>query len=219
MKWRMVQYNCDHARKSYLGPSPIFNHRKFQWISCITQGIYNFIKAEIKDHDFYNISDYDVTGHPTICIDAKLLIALKHLGYGCAMNAWTIIFRWESQPDACVLRFFAKPLHKVLLCVSDTCGHTQGQIHGTLQNSMNMFMEFQECWVHLTAYMHVGKIVLFLTRDCTLGKKNMPQLFWKPWQTTTCGFGTQNLVLWEVAMLSTTFMSVLCTLTSGMGHM
>ena len=200
MKWRMIQYNCDHARiciqQDYLGPSPIFNHCKFQWISCITQGIYNSIKAEIKDHDFYNISDYDVTGHPTICIDAKLLIALKHLGYGCTMNAWTHYFFQMGESTRCLcVEIFCKTIaQKVLLCVSDTCGHTQVQIHGTLQNSMNVFMEFQECWAHLTAYMHVGKIVLLLTRDCTLRKKNMPQLSWKPWQTTTCGFGMQNLV-------------------------
>ena len=37
-----------------------------------------------------------------------------------------IIFRWESQADTCVLRFSAKPLCKVLLCMSDTCGHTVG---------------------------------------------------------------------------------------------
>ena len=33
---RMIRFNCDHVRRciqqDYLGPSPIFNHHKFQWI-------------------------------------------------------------------------------------------------------------------------------------------------------------------------------------------
>ena len=57
-KWRMIQYDHDHVRRyiqqDYLGPSPIFNHCKFQQIFHITQGVYNCIKAEIKDHTFYN---------------------------------------------------------------------------------------------------------------------------------------------------------------------
>ena len=73
MKQRMIQYDCDCVRRciqqDYLGACPIFNHGKFQWVFHIIQGIYDCIKAEIKDHNFYNISDCDVTGHPTICID------------------------------------------------------------------------------------------------------------------------------------------------------
>ena len=43
--------------------------------------------------EFYAVGDYDATGHPTICIDAKMLIALKHLGYGCATNMWIEYFQ------------------------------------------------------------------------------------------------------------------------------
>ena len=71
-KQRMIQYDHDHVRRciqqDYLGPSPIFNHHKFQQIFHITQGVYDCIKAEIKDHDFYNIGDYDITGHPTTAL-------------------------------------------------------------------------------------------------------------------------------------------------------
>ena len=120
-KQRMIQYDCDHARRciqqDYLGPSPIFNPHKFQWIFHITPVIYDCIKAEIKDHNFYNISDYDVTGHPTICIDAELLIALKHLGYGCATNAWIDYFQiGESTGCLCVDIFCKTIVQSTTLC-------------------------------------------------------------------------------------------------------
>ena len=44
-KQRMIKYVCEHAKrciqKDYLGPSPIFNHHKFQWIFHISQGMYD----------------------------------------------------------------------------------------------------------------------------------------------------------------------------------
>ena len=46
----MVQYDHDHARRciqqDYLGPSPIFNHCKFQQIFHITQGAYDCMKGK-----------------------------------------------------------------------------------------------------------------------------------------------------------------------------
>ena len=62
-KQRMIKYDCEHTirciQQDYLGPSPIFNHCKFQWIH-ISQGVYNCIKNEIKGHEFYNVGDYDI---------------------------------------------------------------------------------------------------------------------------------------------------------------
>ena len=113
-KWRMIQYSCNHVRRciqpDYLGPSPIFIYCKFQQIFHVTQGIYDFIRAETEDHNFYNISDYDVTGHPTICINAKLLTALKHLGYGCATNVWIDYFQMGESTRCLCVEVFCKTI-------------------------------------------------------------------------------------------------------------
>ena len=56
---------------------------------------------------FYDVHDYSVTGHPTICIDSNLLIALKNLGYGCATNAWIDYYQMgELTGCLCVETFF-----------------------------------------------------------------------------------------------------------------
>ena len=112
MKQRMIQYNHNCARRciqqDYLGRSRIFNHHKFQWIFHITPGVYNCIKVEIEDNNFYTISNYYVTGCPTICIDAKLLVALKHHGYGCAMNAWIDYLQMGEQTGCLCVEMFCK---------------------------------------------------------------------------------------------------------------
>ena len=75
---------------------------------------------------------------------------------------------------AYVLRLYANALLKVLLCMSNILAnnHTQKQMQSKFQNSMNMFMEFQECLDLLTACMFVGKIVQLLVRDCKSGKRS-----------------------------------------------
>ena len=92
-KQRMVNYNHEHAKsciqQDYIGLSPIFNHR-FQWIFCITQGMYFTIVSRMKLKVMNSMMSMTmmISGHPTLCIDAKMRTALKHLGYGCATNAW-----------------------------------------------------------------------------------------------------------------------------------
>ena len=121
MKQRMVQYDYDCARRciqqDYLGLSPIFNHCKFQWIFCITQGMYDCNKDEIKGHNFYDDCDYEVTGCPTICIDAKILIALNHLGYRGATSEWVDYFQMgESTGCLCVETFCKSITDSTTLC-------------------------------------------------------------------------------------------------------
>ena len=50
--------------------------------------MYNHINNEIVGHEFYNVVIYDINDYPTVCMDVKMLIALKHLGYGCDTNLW-----------------------------------------------------------------------------------------------------------------------------------
>ena len=65
--------------------------------------MYNCIENEIMGHEFCNVGDYDITGCPKICMDAKMLIALKHLGYGCAASSWIDNFQMgESMGCLCV---------------------------------------------------------------------------------------------------------------------
>ena len=63
--------------------------------------MYNCSKNDIKGHEFYNFGGYDITGHPTICMDAKMLTALKHLGHGCATNSWIDYFQM-GQSTGCL---------------------------------------------------------------------------------------------------------------------
>ena len=62
-------------------------------------GMYDHIKNEIIGHEFYNVGDYDITSCPTICMDATMLIALKHLKYGCATSLCIDYFQMGELTD------------------------------------------------------------------------------------------------------------------------
>ena len=92
-KRRMIKYNCEHTNRciqqDYLGPSPIMNHHKFQQVFHISSGMHNCIKNEMKGHEFYNVGDYDITGCPTISIDAHVHGVLGMLGsLDCMHVCW-----------------------------------------------------------------------------------------------------------------------------------
>ena len=116
-KEKLIQYNHEHVKqfmammaerrnsssKTMIVQNDAFSKTTLGYLpfstiaNCnrcfITQGVYDCIKVEINEHDFYSIGDYDVTGHPTICIDAKLLIILAT---GMLQMCGLIIFRSES---------------------------------------------------------------------------------------------------------------------------
>ena len=104
-----------------------------------------------------------------------------------------IISRCDSQPDTCVLRVSAKPL--CILCMSDTCGHTQVQIFRTLE-------KLSYCLPEILSWERK------ICHNCP-GSSGRQQLV-----VLVCSI----LILWEVVMTSTFLMSVPCTLTSWIGH-
>ena len=100
-----------------------------------------------------------VTGHPTICIDAKLLRSLKHLGYGCATNAWINYFQMgKSTGCLCVERFCKTiaqitALHEQYLqpytsadmqCISELHEHVHG-VPGMLGSLDCMHVNWKNC--------------------------------------------------------------------------
>lgn len=107
---KYIRYDRERTMKclqeDYLGPTPRFDDQQFQRVFRISKHVYNRVKEEIRGDPFFSIAERDATGQKTICIDAKLLIALKHLAYGCATNSWTDYFQMgESTARLCVERF------------------------------------------------------------------------------------------------------------------
>ena len=141
----MIKYDHEHVKRcsqqDYLGPSPIFNNHKFQQIFHISQGMYDCITNEIKDHEFCDVGDYDVTGHPTTCTDTKMLISWNHLGYGCAADSWIDYFQMGESTGCFCVETLCKCIAAVF-CMSNACDCTQKQMQTKSQNSMSLFMEF-----------------------------------------------------------------------------
>ena len=79
--------------------------------------MYDCIKNEIMGHEFYHASDYDVTGYPTICMVCKNADSIEtSWGMGMLQIYGLIIFIWESQLAAFVLRLCASALLKISHC-------------------------------------------------------------------------------------------------------
>lgn len=102
------QRAADCIAKDYLGPVPLFDDKQFQRIFRISKDVYNVMKREcaLNNKFFCDEVRLDAAGKKNITIDAKLLIALKFLAYGCSVNTFLDYFQMgESTANKCVHEF------------------------------------------------------------------------------------------------------------------
>jgi hypothetical protein len=94
---KVSMYDRNRARNAilqdYMRPNALFNDRQFKRMFRVSKEMYSVIKASAMHHPFFACREYEANGRQAICVDAKLLIALKHLAYGTSFNAFRDYFQ------------------------------------------------------------------------------------------------------------------------------
>jgi len=97
-------YRC--ILQDYLGPSPSFGVDDFKRIFRVSRSSYEDLKSFLCERLHFFREGLDVTRRVRVGTDAKLLIALKYLAYGCSVNSFRDYFQiGESTAMECVKRF------------------------------------------------------------------------------------------------------------------
>ena len=105
------RWNWERAKRcveeDYTGPSPIFNDRQFERVFRITKARADTLLSICANADPFFTQKRDVvTRKEGICLNVKLLMALKLLAYGCSPSAFQDYFQMgESTANKC-LRVF-----------------------------------------------------------------------------------------------------------------
>jgi hypothetical protein len=105
-KCRYIQWDRDRAQQcimdDYLGPVPKFNKDGFKCMFCVTRRIYDMIHAKLCLSDPFFRDLFDARRWRSISSDAKILMALKYISYGAAINAFRDFFQMgESTSRLC----------------------------------------------------------------------------------------------------------------------
>ena len=109
-KRRYIQWDRDRAQQcimeDYLGPVPKFNEDGFKRMFRVSHQNYDIIRAKLCPSDTFFRDAFDARKRRSISIDAKILMALKYISYGAAINAFRDYFQMsESTSRLCVSHF------------------------------------------------------------------------------------------------------------------
>jgi hypothetical protein len=122
-KWQSAGAGCghsvcrcyikwDHERaqrcivQGYLCAIPAFSLDDFKHIFWLSRSTYDSIRNYLCGMVLFFHDGLDVTHHRGVCTDAKILISLKYLAYGCSINAfWDYFQLGESTVMLCVRKF------------------------------------------------------------------------------------------------------------------
>jgi hypothetical protein len=92
-----ITWDRERARQSiaddYLGPLPTFNEDGFKRMFRISRRNYENLRTLLCARDPFFRDTFDATRRRSISIDAKMLIALKYMSYGTAINAFRDYFQ------------------------------------------------------------------------------------------------------------------------------
>jgi len=80
-------------RQDYLGECPKFGLADFKRIFRVSRTSYDALKSLICQEDKFFVDGFDITGRKRVSVDAKILISLKYLAYGCSVNAFWDYFQ------------------------------------------------------------------------------------------------------------------------------
>ena len=110
LKRRYIFWDRQRARlcinNDYLGPQPSFGPDDFKRMFRVSRTTYNDLRNFLCCTQHFFRDGYEVTHHEKISTDARILIALKYLAYGCSVNAFQDYFQvGESTAMACVKKF------------------------------------------------------------------------------------------------------------------
>ena len=112
-----VVWDRDRARQciaeDYLGNVPRFNHDGFKRVFRVSHQKYDEIHNILCNSDPFFSDTMDARNHRSISIDAKILISLKYISYGTAINAFRDYFQMGESTSWLCVRHFA---HGVLAC-------------------------------------------------------------------------------------------------------
>jgi len=109
-KFRYIEWDRERAKQcimdDYLGPMPNFNDDGFKRMFRVSRRTYELIRAKLCLVDLFLRDSYDAKRQASISVDAKILIALKYVSYGTAINACRDYFQMgESTSRLCVSHF------------------------------------------------------------------------------------------------------------------
>jgi Plant transposon protein len=98
----------DCIMKDYLGPDPLFG-RYFERIFRVSRSIVEtLINICGSTNSFFTQSVNKITGEQGICQEAKILMALQILGYGCSPTAFMAYFQMSEKTGRYSLRNFCR---------------------------------------------------------------------------------------------------------------
>jgi hypothetical protein len=96
-KRRYIVWDRTRALESisadYLGPLPRFNADEFKRMFRVSRANYERIRNALCRSDPFFRDSYDAHRRRSICVDAKILIALKYICYGTAINSFRDYFQ------------------------------------------------------------------------------------------------------------------------------
>jgi len=106
-KKRYIKWDRDRARHcimdDYLGDLPRFSLEDFKRIFRISRHCYEEIRSYLCRTDSFFQAGYDAYKRQKVSADAKILITLKYLAYGCSINSFHDYFQMgESTAMMCV---------------------------------------------------------------------------------------------------------------------
>jgi hypothetical protein len=109
-KRRYIQWDRARAHhcimEDYLGAVPKFNEDGFKRMFRVSRRNYDMIRAKLCQLDPFFRDSFDARRRQSISIDAKILMALKYISYGAAINAFRDYFQMgESTSRLCVSHF------------------------------------------------------------------------------------------------------------------
>ncbi len=111
-KKSFIKWDRDRARQcieeDYLGAVPRFCNDDFKRMFRISRANYDRLRAVLCAADPFFRDRYDATKRMSISIDAKILIALKYMAYGTAINAFRDYFQMVESTSRLCLRHFVK---------------------------------------------------------------------------------------------------------------
>jgi len=115
---RVILWDRQRAQQcieqDYLGPTPAFGLDDFKRVFRVSRSSYDVIKRCVCEMDLFFRDGLDVTGKRRVSTDAKLLISLKYLGYGCSVNAFRDYFQVGESTALLSIKKFTK-------CIANSC--------------------------------------------------------------------------------------------------
>ena len=166
------QRAADALDDDYLGTAiiPRFDDRQFELQFGVDRAHFDIILLAIgHGGNKFFCQEYDCIGRPVARIETRVLLALKTIVYGVAAYCFCDYFQMSPQLCRQCLIEFCSEMKKIKRNTGCAC-----RISTSWKRSfacMKLFMVSLECWDHLTALKHIGRIAQRLITDLMLAKR------------------------------------------------